>query len=1118
MELWTGRAGSGKTAAILERVAEQIKTSDKKQIIIVPEIASHDMERALARATENRGSAKAEVLTFRRITNRVFSEAGGLADQSLTPAGRLMALYEAMNRTGDSLTAYKNANRKPEILKDLLNVMDELKCASVGQEELIRAAQDAQGSLQDKLNDLARLYAEYRSITEDELPDPRDELTRVLALLPETTLFEGTSVYLDGFDNFNRQELDILTWMMEKKLELVVTLTLDRSAPDELPESRDAAKRLKAAARRADSTVHIRDFGDCKIEKPADLELLEKYGMSAGGYSFDSDGRSVFLHSAGNLYSECEYAAAYIRRKLRETGARRRDFVVTARNFDQYAPILEQVFNWYELPVFLSEKHDILQKPVLALVMNALRTLTGGWRYEDVFSYLKTGFASLEPDECDILENYVDFRRIRGAMWQREWKGNPERFSGVMTEQEEERLKQLNELRVKVITPLNALDERMKQAKTASEYVYALYEFLEEIGAPERIEAHAQAQEEMGRLQNADEYRQLWDILTQAMEQFAWVKGEAEMETDTFVSMLKMVLSEYDVGTIPISMDRVTCGSIDRVCHTGIQHLIVLGANDGVIPAAGTGGGVLTDSERSELLGLEIELETGEDRLARENNAIYRIYASAQQSLLISWTTIGGDGAMRPSYIVGTVRRVLRGVPMTSEAELDGSYRVEAEKPRLELACRGLGGDPSPAAQAAKRMLEAQIPQGAANRRGPLTSRETIHGLYGEKLRLTASRIESFSRCRFAYFLRYGLKVKERRRADFDAPESGTFLHYVLEHVLQDIQSEDGEWHGASPERVRSSAEHWTQVYVDTYLGGMENRTKKFKYLFKRLTKTLQKILDNLIDELACSDFRPMDFELSISSSHGDLPSVIIEDEYGQLELVGKVDRVDGYIKDNKLYIRAMDYKSGVKKFELSDLWYGLNMQLMIYLFAIQDKGKRRYTRKLAQQIDSIEAAGALYVPVRENIVSANRDADEETLKGMREKLLRRSGLLLDDPDVLEAMEHGFGGDGRFLPVGMKKDGSWKAASQSSLVSIEQLGKLYKHIRKMLSDMGHELLDGSVEAEPIVRGKQDTECRWCPYQSVCQFDESLGDGMRKVYKKPAKDVWEAIEKETEGDR
>jgi ATP-dependent helicase/nuclease subunit B len=436
----------------------------------------------------------------------------------------------------------------------------------------------------------------------------------------------------------------------------------------------------------------------------------------------------------------------------------------------------------------------------------------------------------------------------------------------------------------------------------------------------------------------------------------------------------------------------------------------------------------------------------------------------------------------------------------------------------LELACRARGGDRTPAALAALRAMGKQAPQQTMQRRrGPLSSRDTIHGLYGERVRLTASRMDTFSRCRFSYFLRYGLRAQERRRADFDAPESGTFLHYVLEHVLKEVLGPNGEWRGVSRETVRTSAETWTKKYVETYLGGMESHSERFRYLFRRLTRMLYQILDNLMDELACSSFRPLDFELSFSE-RGDLPAIVMEDEYGQLELVGKVDRVDGYIKDNCLYIRVMDYKSGTKKFELSDLWYGLNMQLLIYLFAIKDNAAERYRKKLATQFDAIQTAGALYVPAKESVVSAPRGTDEKTLHTMREKLLCRSGLLLDDVDILNAMEQGITGNGRFLPIGVKKNGEWTSATKNSLASMAQMGKLYRHIQKTLKMMGHELLSGSIDAEPIVQGKQNTACSWCPYAAVCQYDETLGDHGRAAYQQPAEMVWEAMDQSEKEER
>ncbi|MCD8357094.1 MAG: exodeoxyribonuclease V subunit gamma [Clostridia bacterium] len=1109
-----GRAGTGKTTEILQRIAARAD-SGKRQILIVPELASHEYERMLAKVTENQGARYAEVLTFRRIANRVFSEAGGLADTVLTPAGRLLVLYEAVRRSSDALTLYGGAIRKPDVLRDLLQVLDEMKCSQIAPEMMLRASAEADGHLGAKLRDLGQISTVYETLTEEELPDPRDQMTKIAQRLPDSSLFDDAEVYLDRFDSFNKQELEILTVLLKKHVPVTIALTGDHTRPQLFPEAVQAEAKLCALANRCGETVERELFDQMKLSRPHDLCVLEQHGLETTAEQFAAEGESVRLHAAGDLFSECEFAAAYIRRLLRETDARRRDIVVTARNFEQYAPILELVFERYDIPVFLSEKHDILQKPVLALAGAALHTVTGGWRYEDMFSYLKTGFAGLTAEECDELENYALFWRIRGSMWSRPFTRHPDSFSGEMDEKAQGQLEHLNALREKAVQPLLDLQEGLEEAKTATQYVQVLYDFLERIGAPENIAARAALHEEAGRLQTAEEYRQLWEIFMQAMEQFAWVQGDAPMETDAFVTLLGLVLTEYDVGTIPVSLDRVTCGSIDRVCKTGIPHLIVLGVNDGILPSTGENSGILTDHDRDLLLGLEVELETSEDRMAREQAAMYRVLASASQSLLLSWSTVSAEGEMRPSFLVGAVRHLLDGVQETSESSMQQRYRLEAERPRFDLACRGAARDSSPAAQAAWAEEDIPIIPMEKSVRGPLRNTEVVHELYGAKVRVTASRVDAFYRCQYAYFLRYGLKAKERRRASFDAPETGTFLHFVLEHTLEDMREQYGD---TIPEHqvVYKLAKRWTAIYVETQLGGLEQHSARFRHLFRRLVDMLDGMLDNLLDEMACSDFTPVDFELNFSYG-GDLPPISIDSLDGTLEMNGKVDRVDGYMHDGTLYIRVVDYKSGQKKFELSDLWYGLNVQLLLYLFAIEKHGLNRYRARLAEDIDQIVPAGALYVPARDVIVNAKRDTDEEELDRLRKKQLRRSGLLLDERAVIDAMEHGITKEGTYLPVGfLAKTGEPSKASLSSLADMEKMGKLSGHIRKILQEMGKELLHGSMEANPVRRGPVEDACTWCPYRAVCRFDTTLGDKPHNIAKIKPEEFWRSIDEELEG--
>ena len=382
MKLMIGRAGTGKTTEILRRIAAR-ETSGKRQILIVPELASHEYERLLAQATNNRGARFAEVLTFRRIANRVFSEAGGLAEVQLTPAGRLLVLYEAVRASADALDVYSGAIRRPDVLRDLLQIIDEMKTNGITPEQMLQASADAEGHLAEKLRDLGQIGAVYETLTQEDLPDPRDQMTKIAQRLPDCTIFDGAELYLDRFDQFNKQELEILAALLRRHVPMTIALTGDLHQPELFPETMHAVSRLKRLAGAHGEPLDIERMEQMVMPRPHDLKIAEAYGLSAGTQQFDSDQTSIHLHAAGNLFSECEFAAAYIRKLLRETDARRRDIVVTARNFDVYAPVLELVFERYQIPIFLSGKHDILQKPVLALVGSALHTVTNGWRYED---------------------------------------------------------------------------------------------------------------------------------------------------------------------------------------------------------------------------------------------------------------------------------------------------------------------------------------------------------------------------------------------------------------------------------------------------------------------------------------------------------------------------------------------------------------------------------------------------------------------------------------------------------------------------------------------------------------------------------------------------------------
>lgn len=1119
MRIWTGRAGSGKSTAILSEIAAASRAGEGRQILLVPELGSHRMERRLAAFTANQGARTAEVLTFSRLADRVFAEVGGLAQQMLTPAGRLLTLQEAARRVQAGLSAWSGLADKPELLGEALRLIDECKTCATPPEKLFEAAQAcADETLCAKLSDLAQLLTAYDRLCEQSVPDPRDRLTHLCDSLPHSRVLEGATVYLDGFLSYTPQELAVVDQMLAMRTPLAAAVTCDPAYPDVFVTGCRTVRTLSRMAARHGMRAARIDLGASRVTRPPDLAAVECESLLPVRTPQPAQGQGVTIYAAASPFDECEHAAAFIRRMVRDAGARYRDFIIAARDIEPYTGFLAMAMARYDVPVFLAEKPDLLSRPPMALVIGALDAVQSYFRYEDIFACFKTGLTHLTRNESDTLENYVLLWSIRGSAWERPWTAHPDGYGQPFDRAARARLDVLNALRQKAIGPFSALRTRLSGENPAADCVRALYDFLCMVDTPQRLSDRAAAHEAAGRLQLADEYRQLWEILVSAMEQFAWVCGETPLSAQRFAQLFRLVLGEYDVGTIPVSLDRVTCGSIDRACGENAKYLILLGVNDGLIPKAPASTSLLSDMDRDKLDALGVELKAaGAERLLMEQETLYKALACSTDALLLSYhTSDAAGGEARPSYFIGTVTSLLPGVPFSDHLTESGHDRLQAERPAVEAACAWLSGDRSPAVRAAYAYYkdDTRVLEAAAQRRGrgPLTSPHTIDGLYGKSLNLTASRVDTFYSCRFAFFMQYGLKAKPRRVAKFDALETGTFLHYVLEHALDALGKQEGGAAAADKAAAGRACRAAVRQYVDEELGGLEDKSARFRYLFGRLTRMAAQVLENVLDELRVSDFAPIDYEVDFSRG-GDLPPVCCEEGALSVSLSGKVDRVDGYIKNGRLYLRVMDYKSGKKSFSLSDIWHGLNMQLIIYLYALQREGLERYRARLTAELNEIVPAGVLYVPVRDELPEAARDVDEDTLRALRDKALRRSGLLSDDMALLEAMEHGLSGDGRFIPVTIKTKKGEDApsiAAKSAVAGLEQFGRLARYTHEKLLEMGRLLREGSVVADPCKKDKKSSFCDWCDFRAACRFDETAGDRARWLRHLSDEEFWQQV--------
>ena len=1096
-----GRAKTGKSEQVLRRIGELGDSG--RQILLVPEHASHQAEVDLCRFCGDTASRHAEVLSFRRLCDRVLAITGG-ARVPLDAGGKLLTLQKALGEVAPELKVYRRPSQKASFLQQLLDLFDELRCYDVSPELLDSQAREIQGASRDKLLDLSLLYGAYESRLYRPGFDARDRMTRLCEALGDAGYVLGKDVFLDGFTYFNAQERQVLEIMLRQARSVTVTL---------LGEPDSAEEMFQVSLRTRDQLTRLAERAGC----PWEVETLTRADDSALGYlerhffgegePYEGDCAAIRVREADTAFSEVEQTAADIRRLVAAGKCRYRDVTVAARNMADYEGIIETVFERYEIPVYLSRRSDMLEKPVWSLITGVLSALENGFEYEDMFRWLKTGLSGLTPEECDLLENYVLTWEIHGRMWLRDvdWTDNPDGYGAPWDGRRQARMKRINQLRQRVRKPLAALDAGLKSGKTAGEKVNALYSFLEQMHLQGALERQMRAQAEAGRLQEAEETAQLWEILCGILDQFVEILGDEPMETDEFSRLLRQVASQYSVGTIPVSLDQVSVTEITRNDRHTDRYLFLLGANDHVLPAVGQSGGILNDDDREELALRGIRLApSGMEQMGIELQNLYAALVQPTEGLVVSYPTADVAGAeLRPAFVIDRLLTLFPSV-RTEHENIDKEYRLTALIPALEAAGTAPGGplwQYFAADKALAPRMEAMT-RAAALKRGRL-SRSAVRALYGERITMSASRAERLRSCHFAYFMEYGLKAKTRRPAAFDAPQIGTFLHYLLEHVTKDVLDRGG-FAAVGEEDLHALVRRYIDQYAAEVLQNLEGRNARFRYLFARLRNTAYAVVDQIAEEMRCSDFTPMAFELSFGDN-GELPAVTVSEPDAELRIGGKVDRVDGWEKDGKLYLRVVDYKSGKKTFDLAAVRMGLDIQMLLYLFALEKEGKQRFNR-------DIEPAGVLYLPARDEILSAERSVTPEQLQALREKELRRTGLLLSEPTVLQAMEHEALRNPRFLPVRIGRDGDVSGA----LASAAQLGQLGRYVEKLLHQIAREVRDGNIDADPCCRSEDDSFCKFCDWADACHFQDGRdGDHLHYILPVKPEDFWYQVEKETE---
>ena len=1051
------------------------------QVLIVPEQFSFETERALCDEGGALFSRYAEVLSFSRLAERSLSVCGGIARPVTDQGGRVMALASAVEGVRSKLKFYAGSARRADFLLQMLSIVDELKCYRIGSRQLSEASLRLEGTLAVKTQELSMLLEGYEARCALGMQDPRDRLSLLCDHIRERGFGKDLRLYVDGFFGFTAIEVEILQAFLAQGTDITVCLCCYDlyDGAQVFSSVRRTARILMNAADRAHARVECLALPDAASPMTAQaLSAFTRQAAEAGG---------LRLYECASPHDEAEAICADILAYVRNSG-RYRDLAVACADLPAMKPILEAEFDRLGIPAFFSEKRPALRTALLGAVLCALRAAAGRMEREDVLAWLKSDCAPLTQTESDLLENYVILWDISGEMWQQRWTLHPRGFDCDMEPRDEKTLETLNSLRERCIVPLLRLRRALQKGATVGEYVLAVYEFLQATEFFRGVCARLSQLESDGQLHAAQVTRQLYELLVNALEQLYAVQFDAERSPEDFVRLMEILLSQYQVGAIPAVLDAVTVGDCAALQHRQTKRLFLCGCNDGSFPPCAAGGSLLSEQERDRLRAVGVELAPdANEQMDRALMGSYLLLCAPSDSLTVS---VGGG---QSAYLFSTLCKLYPDAvrPCSDAAPTD---YATARTMGLRLAQIRSGADaPEEAIRYRDRLLQAGDYDFGS------LSRDAVQSLYGSKLRLSASRIDRYASCRFAFFLRDGLRAQERKTAAFDAPVYGTFVHYVLEHTLRDVKDLGGI------KRVDNEAlQRISEKYMDEFLREKVDpillKSQRFSYLLHRNYTEISRVVEVLGNELRAGEFVPADFELTFANG-GALPPVEVQTAKNSALISGAVDRVDLFKQGDHTFFRVVDYKTGKKKFDYTDLLEGRGLQMLIYLFALREHGAAYYGT-------NIHPAGVLYVPAHDDLLFLSQRPEAGGEAKDREASHRREGLLLDDPILLQAMEPSGNSSPKLLPYKMQKNGP-----VGNLMDLDQLNLLERYVNRTLADMTDQIFGGSVTPNPYVRGSMGS-CTYCPYGGVCHPDVCASE-LRSLKSTKPQEFWARLTQKEE---
>ncbi len=1149
-----GRSGSGKTELCLQEIRERL-TSDPTGdpiIYLVPEQMSFLSEYRLATTPGLGGMIRAQVYSFPRLAWRILQETGGFTRYHLTSVGTSMMIRKIIEDKKDQLKIFQRTADKNGFVQQLEQMLIEFKRYAVKPEDLLAKQGENSGeqALTEKLHDLELVYRQFEDELFGKYLDSEDYFQLLAEKVPSSDYLKNAEIYIDGFYSFTPLELLIIEQLIKSAKRVTISLPLHQSFKQKGPTELDLFRLTGETYRSLSEMIQVNRFqqeDDVLLTSQhrwnhESLKHLEAEFDSRPTRKFTGD-TAIHIAEAANRRAEVEGVARKIRSLAREQGFRYRDMAILMRNENDYRDILETVFTDYSIPYFVDQKRTMLNHPLIELIRSSLETILGNWRYEPIFRAIKTDLlfpvgADLNKsrEQMDLLENYVLAYGIQGEKWTRKNRWIYRRIRGLefsgtaQTDAEQATEQLLNDLRAMVTAPLQRLARRLKKADSGRKLCEAVYLYIEELDIPAKLEEWRIAAEAKGSLVEAREHDQAWNAVIDLFDQFVEIMGDEDVSARQFISILDAGFESMKFSLIPPAIDQVVVANLEKTRLADIKAAFIIGANEGVFPAKVPDEGIFGDDDREILLQEGLKLAPpSKQRLLDENFFAYKAFTTPSELLYVSYPIANEEGkSLIPSTYIKRLGDLFPDHPRHS-------YSADpSELPELEQLEYTSGENTALSYLAAQLQLKKRHypvydfwwdvydyymkhPRWRESARKVLSSlfyenttkqlsEQISQELYGEEIEASVSRMELFNSCAFSHYIQHGLKLRDRQVFRLEAPDIGDLFHAALKHIAETIMTENMSWASLTLDQVQRLAKD----AVDTLAPKLQNEillsSNRHQYIKQKLQNIISRASLIMSDHAKASGFSPIGLELGFGKK-GTLPPLSFTLKNGtKMELMGRIDRVDKAEDPSGVYLRVLDYKSSEKELNLTEVYYGLALQMLTYLDIIISHSPQL----VGKQADP---AGVLYFHVHNPMINATKMLSLDEIEEEILKQFKMNGLLLADENVIQMMDRTLdsGVNSQIISAGFKKDGSLTKASK--VASRADFEGLRDFIRNKYVETGNGIISGVVDIDPY-KLKDRLPCTFCSFKSVCQFDRALDSNeFRKLAPKDKEDIFSEIKRE-----